>query len=55
MEKRGPGKLGGGRKDYSIFLSGSHYLKFRSLAVSAFFLGGGRVGFVLFFLRKGRE
>lgn len=36
MEKRGAGKWGEGRKDYFIFLRFSHYLKFRSLAMSAF-------------------
>lgn len=48
MEKRGAGKWGEGRKDYFIFLRFSHYLKFMSLAMSAFvmvffifFKGGG--------------
>lgn len=46
MEKRGAGKWGDGRKDYFIFLYRSHYLKFRSLALSAF---------MIFFFLKGEE
>ena len=46
MEKRGAGKWGVGRKYYFIFLYRSHYLKFRSLAMSAF---------VIFFFFKGEE
>lgn len=48
MEKRGAGKWGDGRKDYFIFLYCSHYLKFRSLAMSAFVIS-------FFFFLKGEE
>lgn len=49
MEKRGAGKWGEGRKEYFYFFTFSHYLKFRSLAMSTFLMG--------FFLKgeKGRS